>query len=219
MNIPYVMKKCNTCGKWLVASNINFYKEKKGKYGLRGQCKECKKIYTDKNKQHKKENWNDYYKRNKYKITKRKKIWYENNKNKESYKIKRKEYRDNNPHVQLNSNSKRRLREESQGRGITKEQWYEMMIFFDFKCAYSREYLGNENNKNKRTIDHIVALDNNGGNEIWNCVPMARRYNTSKHTKNMLEWYLEQPFFSIERLTKIYEWRIYAYEKWGKETV
>ena len=96
MNIPYVMKKCNTCGKWLVANNINFYKEKKGKYGLRGQCKECKKIYADKNKQHRKEydkkryednreyllnqtkkwqkeNWDDYYKRNKYKISKRKK--------------------------------------------------------------------------------------------------------------------------------------------------
>ena len=241
MNIPYVMKKCNTCGKWLVANNINFYKEKKGKYGLRGQCKECRKIYVDKNKQHtkeynkkryednreyllnqakkrQKENWDDYYKRNKCKILKRKKIWYENNKNKESYKIKRKEYRDNNPHVQFNSNNKRRLREESQGRGITKEQWYEMMMFFDFKCAYSGEYLGNENNKDKRTIDHIVALDNNGENEIWNCIPMKKGYNTSKHTKYMLEWYLEQPFFSIERLTKIYEWRIYAYWKWKEET-
>ena len=32
----------------------------------------------------------------------------------------------------------------------------------------------------------------------------------------MLEWYLEQEYFNIERLTKIYEWRIYAYEKWSE---
>ena len=41
MNIPYVMKKCSKCGRWLVASTANFYKSKTGKYGLRGECKEC----------------------------------------------------------------------------------------------------------------------------------------------------------------------------------
>ena len=91
-----------------------------------------------------------------------------------------------------------------------------MMDFFNWTCAYSGEYLGGNNKDKKRTIDHIVALDNGGEHEIWNCVPMLKSYNTSKHTNNILEWYIEQPFFSIERLTKIYEWRMYAYEKWGK---
>ena len=40
---------------------------------------------------------------------------------------------------------------------------------------------------------------------------------SSKHDKNMLEWYLEQEYFDIERLNKIIEWQIYAYEKWGGE--
>ena len=35
MNIPYVMKKCNKCGRWLVASTVNFHREKAGKYGIR----------------------------------------------------------------------------------------------------------------------------------------------------------------------------------------
>lgn len=43
MNIPYVMKRCGKCGRWLVASTANFTRQKKGKYGLRGQCKECQK--------------------------------------------------------------------------------------------------------------------------------------------------------------------------------
>ena len=30
MNIPYVMKKCSKCGKWLVASTVNFHRFKHG---------------------------------------------------------------------------------------------------------------------------------------------------------------------------------------------
>ena len=234
MNIPYVMKKCNTCGKWLVANNINFYKEKKGKYGLRGQCKECKKIYADKNKQHKKEYDKKRYNDNREDMLEQSKIWKENNrehyleqkrgyakdwykKNTEYKKNYIKSWRKDNPEKIFNQNNKRRLREENQGNGFTNEQWYEMFMFFDFRCAYSGEYLGNENNKKIRSIDHIISLDNNGEHEIWNLVPMLKSYNSSKGTKGLLEWYLKQPFFSIERLTKIYEWRIYAYEKWGKE--
>lgn len=48
MNTPYVFKKCKKCGKWLVASEINFYKHKECKYGLMGQCKECRRDYDKK---------------------------------------------------------------------------------------------------------------------------------------------------------------------------
>lgn len=41
MNIPYVMRKCSVCGRWLVASTVNFHKQKTGKYGLTSKCKEC----------------------------------------------------------------------------------------------------------------------------------------------------------------------------------
>ena len=91
-----------------------------------------------------------------------------------------------------------------------------MMNFFEWKCAYSGEKMTMDKSENGRTIDHIIPLDKNGENEPWNCVPMLKSYNSSKSTKDLLEWYLEQPFFSIERLTKIYEWRIYAYWKWSK---
>ena len=89
-----------------------------------------------------------------------------------------------------------------------------MMIFFDFKCAYSGEKL---NNKEVRTVDHIIALNNGGLNEIWNCVPMYKSYNSGKGVKDMIDWYRQQEYFSKERLNKIYQWIEYAYEKWGKE--
>lgn len=36
-------KKCTTCGRWLVASTVNFHRGKKDKYGLKSECKECRK--------------------------------------------------------------------------------------------------------------------------------------------------------------------------------
>ena len=89
------------------------------------------------------------------------------------------------------------------------------MTFFDWKCAYSGESLIKEN----RTIDHIDSLNKGGRHEIWNLAPMCRSYNISKHDKDMLEWYQKQPFFSEERLQKIYEWQEYAFNKWHKEEI
>ena len=71
MNTPYVFKKCSKCGEWLVASTVNFYKEKCGKYGLRGNCKKC---HAKDEKQH--------YENNKEKILEYKKQHYGDNKEK-----------------------------------------------------------------------------------------------------------------------------------------
>lgn len=90
-----------------------------------------------------------------------------------------------------------------------------MMIFFDWKCAYSGEYLGGNNENKRRTIDHIIPLNKGGENKPWNLVPMLKCYNLNKYTRDMLAWYKEQTFFSVERLQKIYEWIEYAYNKWG----
>ena len=133
--------------------------------------------------------------------------------NKEHCSQLRKKWREDNPDKYFNSNAKRRFNEDTQGNGITKEQWYECFEFFNWECAYS----GIQLDKDNRSLDHIIALDNGGEHEVWNCVPMYINYNSQKQTKDILEWYLEQSFFSIERLTKIYEWRIYAYWKYFKK--
>ena len=44
---------------------------------------------------------------------------------------------------------------------------------------------------------------------------MLISYNCSKHNKNMEDWYIQQEFFDIDRLLKIYEWIEYAYNKWN----
>ena len=229
MKCPFVIKKCSCCKKLLVAYYGNFSKDKRGKYGVHSKCKICKNNYdrkrngTDENKpmrkrgkkktkEEHKEYCRNYHHEHKEEINKRQKKYREEHKEKLSQQ--QKEWRENNPEKSINYIAKRRQLEEIQGKGITKEQWCEMMEFFDWKCAYSGEQL----NKNNRTIDHIVPLSKNGEHEIWNCVPMYANYNFSKQTKDMEEWYIQQEFYSEERLIKIYSWCEYAYEKWKEET-
>ena len=86
------------------------------------------------------------------------KLYYENHK--DDIKIYQKQYREdnkkhiseskkiwnkNNPDKLFNSHCKRRIKEESQGNGFTKEQWFEMMNFFNWECAYSGIQLTKEN--------------------------------------------------------------------------
>lgn len=97
-----------------------------------------------------------------------------------------------------------------QGRGYTLEQEQEMLKFFGGKCAYSGEPLIDIN----KTIDHIKPLNKGGEHEIWNLVPMLDSYNSSKHNKNMLDWYIKQPFFDENRLEKIYQWQDFAFNKY-----
>ena len=117
MNIPYAFKKCKTCGEWKVASNINFSKNKGGKWGLNYKCKKCtnkynkeyygenkdrikeyNKEYRKENKEYYKEYNKEYRRENKDKIKKHKKQYYEENKDKKreydkEYYKKNKEYK------------------------------------------------------------------------------------------------------------------------------
>ena len=186
-------KICKKCGKELI---LDYYSKKKSnKDGYNNNCKECEK------QRHK-----EYRKNNKDKIKAYRQT--------EEYKKKKREtdkkYRENHPEKNFNYHQKRRLQEETQGSGITKEQWLECMKFFDFKCAYSGESLTQDN----RSLDHIVSLNKNGDNEIWNLVPMKVNYNSSKQDREMLSWYKEQEYYSEERLDKIIEWYVYAFNKY-----
>lgn len=195
---PFCIKVCIKCNKILVANDINFPKREGGIYGLRNDCRVCK---CDFNK-------NNYQENREERLEKQ--ITY-GVLHKEERKKYNKKYRKDNPDKVFNNYNKRRLRENNQGEGITKEQWYEMMEFFNWECAYS----GIQLNKDNRSIDHIIPLKKNGKHEIWNLVPMYINYNSQKSTKDMFKWYLQQSFFSEDRLNRIYEWVNYAYNKWG----
>ena len=153
-----------------------------------------------------------YYQDNRDKRREHNKQWYEFNKEKKFEYNKQYRQSPQGQVVAFNNRQKRRTKEEQQGTGITKDQWLELMSFFDFRCAYSGKRL----TKKTRSIDHIVSINSGGDNMIWNCVPMTRSLNSSKQAKDMLEWYKQQSFYSEARLAKIYEWQEYARKKWEK---
>lgn len=229
MNTPYVFKRCSKCEEWLVANNINFHKDKNGKFKLKSRCKEC--IKKMRNKEQEKIRWKKRYSEKRDEILEYNRERYHENiekerersrkyhkNNREREKEQRKIYYKNNPHIFFNKCSERRNKLEKQGRGITKEQWNECNNWFDWKCAYSGENLKKSKDTYGRTLDHIIALDNRGLNEPWNIIPMRKGYNASKRNRiDTLTWYKEQEYFDIDRLNKIVEWQIYAYEKWGGE--
>lgn len=63
----------------------------------------------------------------------------------------------------------------------------------------------------------LLLLAKDGAHEIWNLVPMYGSYNYSKRDKDMNEWYLQQDFYSEDRLNKINEWQEYAYNKYATQ--
>ena len=189
------LKVCGKCGRVLPVEQ--FSKDKTKKDGLNYKCKECDKQHTKQYDQEHIEEKLQYREEHK-----EEKLQYD------------KQYRQT-PQGQIalfNGYAKRRKREEAQGAGINKEQWLEMMNFFDWKCAYSGVLV---NTKNNRSIDHIIPLVKGGEHEVWNCVPMDKSLNSSKNDKDIMEWYTAQEFYSKERLDKILAWQEYAYNKWS----
>ena len=95
---------------------------------------------------------------------------------------------------------KRRVLLECRG-DFTAEEVIVALEFFDYKCAYTGEQLVESYH-----LDHIIPVVKGGCNYIWNIVPSNPEPNLSKHTADMEEWFRKQPYFSEERLQKIYEW-------------
>lgn len=185
-------------------SNKKYYKKNKEEIlkKQKNHREECIEEMKEKEKQ--------YREKHKEKIAECKKQYYK--KHKEEISDYHRQWRRNNPHIKFNNHNKRRQREKNQGNGISKDQWLEMMDFFEWKCAYSGEYIGGDSEF--RTIDHIIPLSKGGEHEIWNCIPCYGIYNYSKYNKDMLEWYTQQEFYSEERLNKIYEWIEYTKNKY-----
>ena len=214
-------KKCirNQRKQYREANKEKVAKQKKQWYEAnRDRIIEQHKQYYEDNKEKSLERQKQYYEDNKEKVIEYNKQYYKDNKEKILERSKRYYQSPQGQALAFNRHQRRRIKEEQQGIGITKDQWLEMMKFFDWKCAYSGEYLGGSDNSFNRTIDHIVPLNSGGDNMIWNVVPMTKPLNSSKHTKDMLEWYREQDFYNPNRLAKIYEWQEYAFSKWGKDT-
>lgn len=81
----------------------------------------------------------------------------------------------------------------------THSEWAKVVNYFGNSCAYCGE-------THNLTRDHVVPLSRGGTNYIENIVCACPSCNSSKGNKDMVEWYSRQPFYSADRLARIYNW-------------
>jgi hypothetical protein len=100
-----ITKKCTVCGKKLPATSEHFHKSKKGKFGLRSNCKVCVKQTTD--REEKRQYHKKYYQKNRKKVIKRQLEYIKNNREKVNNRHNNRYHSD--PNYRMKHNLKRRM--------------------------------------------------------------------------------------------------------------
>lgn len=117
------------------------------------------------------------------------------------YNIRRRENATKKKHTDFVGSMKRRG---ESGIEYTHQQWKETVIFFGGKCAYC----GRTMRKGERlTKDHLEPVSNGGATTQENIIPACHSCNSSKGAAEWRSWFMAQPFFSQERMNKIFQWR------------
>jgi hypothetical protein len=212
-------KICATCN---IEKDINeFYaKEKysktKGQYlYIPPECKECTKkrssTWTKNNPERKREKNNQYYKEGRWnQIIKdsanrqRKdgyfKVWGKSNKDKLKY-----------------YSEKRKVKNHK----ISNKEWKACKEYFNDSCAYCGMHISEHFNTYAGELKHFdfhrEHVDDQGANDLSNCVPSCKSCNSEKHTSKLSDWYnSNNPKFSSEREVKILKWLESDYEMYIK---
>jgi 5-methylcytosine-specific restriction endonuclease McrA len=149
-------KVCNGCGVDKPLSE--YYKETRGKYGVRGVCKSCYilrlKRYrqTEHGREARRRVLSKYFKTDKGKI--------------------------------VNKRRKHTRRAKLKDAGTyTNEEWKDRLLEYNHCCAYCYKPFPVE----ELTIDHMIPLSRGGTNTIDNIVPACKPCNSRKKNKTPLE--------------------------------
>ena len=117
------------------------------------------------------------------------------------YNIRRRENATKKRHTSFVGGMKRRGEDTV---SYTHQQWKETVIFFGGECAYC----GCTTKRGERlTRDHLIPVKDGGTTTQDNIVPACSRCNSSKGASEWREWFMKQPFFSQERMNRIFKWR------------
>jgi len=209
-------KKCNKHSiyfpnvmDWLPCTDDYFYKNSKNKTdGFYPYCRDCSILFAwdwqlD-NMDRKIELDRVFRKTDKYQEWGRK---HANEQRENGYSSK---WRKNNPdkcieYTKLHRNHDVSLKEEES-----------MLKVFDYKCAYCGMTLDEHLKINKQKL-HKEHVDDEGYNDLRNCIPACRSCNTGKHEYKIEEWFRKQKFFTEEKLQFIYWWMNEGYKDYIEE--
>lgn len=128
------------------------------------------------------------------------------------YNIRRNENRTKKKHSDFIGGQKRRG---DANPNFSHQEWKEALIFFGGECAYC----GCTTRKGLRlTRDHLEPTSTGGRTIQSNIVPACQSCNSSKGAKDFKDWFMAQPFFSQERLNRIFRWRTIIRQTEGGDT-
>jgi hypothetical protein len=188
------------------------YSKTKGNYlYIPPECKECVKEKSReikfKNKEHVHEQYKQYYAKDKQRYKDNSKRWKKENpdKNKEYGKNFR-ESEDNKDKLKGYS-EKRKVKNHK----ISNKEWKACKEYFNDSCAYCGIHISDHFNTYAGELKlfdfHREHVDDQGANDLSNCVPSCKSCNSEKHTSTLSDWYnLDNPKYSLEREAKIFKW-------------
>jgi hypothetical protein len=191
INNNILEKRCNKCKKWSPCTNDYFHIYTNNKIdGLDLNCKECRKNIS-KN----------------YSYTKNGKISNRNRNRKYRKDGKYREYLHNNKDKSLAYGRKR----EPKNHKISEKEWEACKKYFNHRCAYCglaiEEHYYTRLGVTKLGDFHREHVDDDGTNDLSNCVPSCGICNSEKHLSKFEDWYkIGNIKYSQERYCRIIRW-------------
>lgn len=205
-------KLCSDCNDWHPMTEKHFYKNKSSKDGFNPYCKEATKKrsrgWAVDNKQQNKETRAGWYQENKERLLEKQKLLDE--KNKEQKEIYSQQYR-------KSEHGKKKYHEYGINRRIQKKheisdyEWLKCKEYFNNSCAYCSLHVDNHYKKYAGVLKLIDLnkehVDDEGANDLSNCVPSCHSCNSKKRTKDFDEWYSESnKNYTKKRYNKVIQW-------------
>jgi 5-methylcytosine-specific restriction endonuclease McrA len=189
-------KQCNKCKETKTLDQ--FYKDKKGKYGLGSKCKECSnkicKEYNNNNRDRLTKYRKEYYTNNRDKKLKYQKEYHNNNRDRLNKYRKEHHKTERGKLIHKLSSQNRRYRKQyntNPGDKLTKKN-IEYLTEVYKHCAYCSTPLTSENTH----IDHIHPLSKGGSHSIDNVVLSCKDCNLKKNAKTLEQW-LDETGYNI----------------------
>lgn len=117
------------------------------------------------------------------------------------YNIRRKENAAKKRHTDFLGSMRRRGESKV---SYSHQHWKETVIFFGGECAYCGRTMRRGEHL---TRDHLEPVKEGGATTQANIIPACSSCNSAKGASEWREWFMQQPFFSQERMNRIFKWR------------
>ena len=210
-------RRCTSCNEWYLETAEYFYmhNKKKPERGFQSECKKCaiKRALKRQNEKYDEilSGIQSWQKENRNKTLGYMRKFYQNNKDE------RREYVKD---WVKKSGKEKEYANRHRKHDITNTEWKNCKDYFNNNCAYCglpiKDHFAERNNIVFNMDFHKEHVDDNGANDLRNCVPSCQSCNSTKNVKTIDE-FLECGFvekFTKERYNKIQKWLNEDYKKY-----